>query len=477
MELDLQQLKAEKARRSFYFFFKEFWDTISTEPLVDNWHIKYLCDELQAMGLRIKARLPKEHDLIINVPPASTKSTIASVMFPAWLWAIDPTLRIISGSHGQSLSLSLAVKSRDIITSEKFKAFFPEIELKDDNNNKSNYSNSVNGQRITTSVGSGIIGQHAHVHIVDDPLNLDPSPVEIDAANNWIDSLSTRKIDKEVTPLILIMQRLADNDTTAYILNKNKRVKHICLPAVVSSNIKPEYLAENYENGMFDNARLPAHIIAQVRVDLGLYKYESQFLQNPSPMEGGIVKKAWIVKQNSQDPLFQEALKHGEIDFFVDTALTENKKNDPSGVLGTVFHRDRLFVFVSSQVWMEFGALVTHIDSLGTKYGKANSRIYIEPKANGHTVVQYMQKNSLLNVVLDTAPDKSKDIRLTAVSPFIESGKVIFIEGAGNEDLDELVMQITSQKPSNYGVRDCLVMAIKNKLMQRKNGKYNVRIK
>ena len=84
----INKVRAELYRRSFYEFVQYFWDTIIAEEPIWNWHIKYLCDELQAIGQRVAKREQKEHDYyIINVPPGSSKSTIISEMYP--LWCLD----------------------------------------------------------------------------------------------------------------------------------------------------------------------------------------------------------------------------------------------------------------------------------------------------------------------------------------------------------------------------------------------------
>ena len=91
-----------------------------------NWHIKYLCDELQAIGERVALisrgmdgmdnplpprRMDKLYDyLIINVPPGSSKSTICSEMYPLWCWIIDPTQRFICGSYASTPAEDLAEK-------------------------------------------------------------------------------------------------------------------------------------------------------------------------------------------------------------------------------------------------------------------------------------------------------------------------------------------------------------------------------
>ena len=75
-------IQAEACRRSFFTFVQEFWSTIVTEEPVYNWHIPFLCEELEKVLWRVIARQPKAYDLIINIPPGTTKTTIASIMFP-----------------------------------------------------------------------------------------------------------------------------------------------------------------------------------------------------------------------------------------------------------------------------------------------------------------------------------------------------------------------------------------------------------
>ena len=48
--------------KSYYDFLKAFWGEVITEPIQDNWHIKYLCDELESIGERIINREAKSYD-------------------------------------------------------------------------------------------------------------------------------------------------------------------------------------------------------------------------------------------------------------------------------------------------------------------------------------------------------------------------------------------------------------------------------
>ncbi len=280
-------------RDSFYAFVQEFWSTIIAETPIWNWHIKYLCDELQVVAERVFENKPKEYDLIINIAPGSTKSTICSVMFPAWVWLRMKHARFITGSYAHDLSLDLSRKSRDLIESMEYQAI-TSVRLRRDQRVKSYYLNTDKGMRFAVGVGGKVTGFHAHFLIVDDPLN--PKEAVSDqmrvTANTWMsDTLSSRKVDKMLTPTILIMQRLHQDDCTAHMLEKavEGRVKHICIPAELTELVNPPELARYYEDGLMDPIRLGRDVLAENQAK-GEYLYAGQYLQHPVPLGGGMFK-------------------------------------------------------------------------------------------------------------------------------------------------------------------------------------------
>jgi len=295
-------------RDSFYAFVQEFWDVIIPETPVWNWHIQLLCDELQSLADRVFERYPKEYDLIINVPPGCTKSTIASVMFPVWVWTQMPTARSICGSHAFDLGMDLSRKSRDLVRETErlngrpsYQDCFPEIELRDDQNTKGYFANTQGGMRKSVTVGGkSPVGFHAHFLIVDDPI--DPqkatSEVEIKKANDWMnETLPSRKVDKAITPTILIMQRLHQDDPSGNRLaKKTEKVKHICLPADCTEYpVKPAKLHKYYKKGLMDPVRMPPSVLRQERTMLGEYGYSGQYGQSPVPLGGGMFKVERLV--------------------------------------------------------------------------------------------------------------------------------------------------------------------------------------
>lgn len=448
-------------KKSYYEFFKYFWSETSAETLVDNWHIRVLCDQLQEIAYNLKDRKSNKNDIVINISPGTSKSTIVTVLFPVYCWIIDPTLRILTGSYAQSLSLEHAVKSRTVINSARFKELFPEITLQEDQNNKGSYNNKNKGNRTATSVGSGVIGRHFHAIIIDDPITATATSTEIATANEWMDvGLSTRKIrtTEDITVTILVMQRINQNDPSSVMISK-PNVRHICLPAEQTADTSPEYLPY-YENGLFDPIRLNRTVLAKQRLTLGTIAYTGQFLQNPVPAEGGIIKKDWF----STEP-FSEKHRNIQWELFIDSAYTNKQENDASAILVGGVIGNTLYVRKVFQYWMEFPQLIEQIKIHAKQY--VANRVHIEPKASGLSIIQTLRQNTGLNIIeLPTSRD-GKLARVNAVAPVLESKRVVLIEDASWNTV--FVDECTGfPLTKNDDMLDTLVYAI-NKLLQRKS--------
>lgn len=435
----LNEKKKRQCKSCFYEFVKEFWSEIIPEIPVWNWHIKYLCDELQLIATNIFDRKEKLHDLLINIPPGTTKSTIVTIMFPAWVWTNDPTLRIISNSYSGELSMEHAVKSRDIILSEKYQKYFPYVEIRKDKGGKQNYDNTKNGARYTTSTGGAITGKHAHIIINDDPQN--PKQAESEKFRQMAElhtkTLSSRKVNKSVAVTITVMQRLHTKDVSGYILEKkNEGLKHIKLPAEITENTKPipAELEKYYVDGLLDVVRLNRRDLRDAKTDLGSRGYNGQFLQNPTVEGGDILKREWFNIISKTD---FEALKFRhkpKVHFFLDTAYTDKSENDPTGIHATCEIGGNLYIIHSEKWRKEFPALIKIIPEYVARHGYTQgSTIRIEPKASGKSVIQTLKHTTKLNVTQTPSPSEDKKTRANSVSPSVECGRVFLVEGVWNE--------------------------------------------
>lgn len=333
-------LLASVVRESFYEFVKEFWSIVAGETFVDNWHIKYLCDELQEAADRVFRNEPKIHDIIINVPPGSSKSTIASQLFPAWVWTRMPSAKFICASYAHQVALKDSLKTRDVVRSELYRRCF-KIQLREDENTKGLFTNTKTGWRLSVGVGGLVTGYHGHFLIVDDPINPEEamSELELKSVNRWMrTTLPTRKIDKSVSVTILIQQRLHQGDPTGEALERTPEgVRHICLPGELTEKLSPPHLAKHYVDGLLDPKRLSRETLKKLEVELGPYGYAAQILQDPVPLGGGLFETNKFVLEDTAPSMVRSVRSW-------DKGATEKGGDWSVGILMGIDHKGQYWV-------------------------------------------------------------------------------------------------------------------------------------
>ena len=444
-------------KNNLFFFIIYFWDTYSEDGFVPNWHIKYICEELEKVARRVADQKDKLHDLVINIPPGSTKTAMVSIFFPVWCWVNWYTLRFITTSHSDPLSLESAEYSRDIIRSDKFKAMFPELDIKQDKDTKSNFRvvrkeqfsagraarTKSGGGRVSTSVGSRITGFHAHIIIADDLI--DPkrafSEVGIKTANDYMDqTLSTRKTDKNSSVTILIMQRLHQNDPAGHLLaKKNKKVLHICLPGEIRNyggQLQPKSLKQFYKNDLLDPVRMPWKVLDGMEVDLGQYGYAGQVGQSPTPPSGSMFKvdKLQIIETLPSPVNFVATIRYW------DKAGSQGAGAFTAGVKMSKLANGR---FVISDVvkgqWStenrEAKILSTsESDRMQKESFKQEPHIYMEqePGSGGKESVENSIRNLSGFMAFPDHPTGSKVFRADPFSVQVNNGNVMLLRGDWN---------------------------------------------
>lgn len=315
MTLSEKTLHRNLCKRSFYHFVKMHWHTIIPKSPVWNWHIRKICKVLQTRAVQVHNGDKNCPDLVINVPPGTTKSTIVSEMFPAWVWTWFPEAQFICGSHAAPVALDLGGRSLRIIKSDLYKSLFQNdvldaaggvvhkgVQLRTET--PSMFYNTREGFRLAIGSGSPI-GFHAHFIIVDDPVNPNEVDSEAERENtiNWMTgSLSSRKIDKDVTATICVMQRLAQADPSGLMLDEipdrkwGTPVMHICLPWKKSDKVAPAKWAENYDEatGLLDPVRCTDEVGQAFKIKFGVRMFSAQFEQDAKPKEGAMFRTDMI---------------------------------------------------------------------------------------------------------------------------------------------------------------------------------------
>lgn len=290
----------EAAERHLVEFVRQAWHlVVPGDPYVHGWHIDAICNHLEAVARGEIRRL------IINVPPRHTKSNLTSVFWPVWCWLRDPTSRWMFASYAADLSTRDSLACRRLIESPWFKERCGDrFELAGDANLKTHFENSRGGYRIATSVGGGVTGHGGDFLVVDDPHNAkegESDAVRM-ATTTWFDlAWSNRFTDPARTAFVVIMQRLHEGDVTGHLLAKKAGWEHLCLPAEFDgqrSTLTSGWKDPRKEVGeLLWPERMTREQVEQQKLDLGPYGAAGQLQQDPSPMEGGIFKRAWFARR------------------------------------------------------------------------------------------------------------------------------------------------------------------------------------
>lgn len=468
MKIARSKLQAELYKRSFYDFVLDAFKVLHNgEPLVVNWHIELICKRLQKEAIRIVNNNDRVKHLLINVPPRTLKSELVNVFFSVYLWVLDDSIQFISSSYSASLSISLSTQARRLLESDWFIEHFPNVNISKDENTKSKYTTPNGGLRYSTSTGGTVTGMGADVIVVDDPQNpqLARSEKERENANTFFNETLRSRLNKPSKGVfIVIMQRLHEQDLTGVLLEKDfDNWEHICLPAELSDNVKPVELKRKYKDNLLFKDRLSREVLDGFKVGLGSYGYSGQYMQLPSPSDGGIIKRNWfnIVKELPKDLTWN---------YFLDTAYTDKSYNDATAMMSAAYHNNQVYIREVKAVRLEFPELVKEIQTFVSANGYTNSsRIYIEPKASGKSIAQQLKRTTGLNIVEDKAPNQDKVSRVSSVSAIIEAGRVnlldmryvdsfldecaAFPNGSHDDQVDVLVMAIDRYTNRKNSVR------------------------
>jgi predicted phage terminase large subunit-like protein len=293
---DIVEIEKEYCKRSLSGFIQRSWSQIDPQEYVHGWHMDALSEHLQATATGDITRL------LINIPPGTSKSSAASVFFPAWIWGPYgwPEARFIGASYEQSLATRDNRKNRLLIDSEWYQQRWP-IELTSDQNEKTGFENVNRGWRQSCAVKS-MTGKRGDFVIWDDPLSPEKaySETERDTANRvFAETLPTRLNDPKKSVIIIIMQRLHENDVSGYILARDLGYEHLCLPM----EFEPEkkcYTSIGFEDPRTEEGellfedRFPRDVVDRDKAVMGSFAVAGQFQQRPVPREGGMFKSHWF---------------------------------------------------------------------------------------------------------------------------------------------------------------------------------------
>ena len=416
-----------RARDDFLTFVKVFAPTLVSDFKMGR-HIKLLCSKLQGV---VDGDIKR---LMVFLPPRSSKSLICSKLFPAWYIGNYANHEIMSVSHSDQLASDFGRTVRDIVNTEKFQRIFKGVALRSDVKAAGKWKTNKNGSYYAAGVRSQVAGRGANIALLDDVMSEEDSFSQTGRKyiKEWYPAgLRTRLMPNGA--IIIINTRYHYDDLCGWLLKQEKTAEQntypwevISIPAwlneeaaelldlPVGSSYFPEWKSDEI-------LRIDEQ---EIRASNGARYWNSLYMQDPSPDDGGIIKKKYINWWEYEEP--------PECQFIIqtyDTAFSTSRTADYS-VIQTwgIFHdydedyghASHLILLGNTRGRYEYPELRRIAQDLYREFRP--DVCIIERKASGQSLIQDMRRAGL--PVLDYLPDKDKVARVYASTPMMEAGRV-----------------------------------------------------
>lgn len=380
--------------------------------LKHNWHQDVVCAALERVVIGDIKRL------IINIPPRSGKTELAVINFMAWGMGNFPDSEFIHSSYSKRLATANAYATRAIMQHEKYYEIFPHVAISSDSRAKDEFRTTDGGIVYSTGSEGTITGYGAGkmrsyfggAIIIDDPHKAGEANSDTMRQNviDWfVTTMESRKNSPD-TPIIIIMQRLHEDDLSGFLLSggNGEKWEHISIPALDDND-------ETFWPGQFktdDLHRLRA---------TNSYVFSGQMMQEPSPVGGGIFKTNWW-QFYEYEPEFEYRM------IYADTAQKTKEENDYSVFQCWGKKGDNIYLIDQLRGKWEAPQLLQMAESFWVKHSKSKNgslrKMMVEDKASGTGLIQQMRQKRMF--IGDIQRNRDKITRAYDAAPAIEAGRV-----------------------------------------------------
>lgn len=363
---------------------------------VANWHIDLIADELGLLAHRVRAG--EALDLVVCVPPSSTKSLLASVLWPAWIWTWWPEARVITATYEAGLSRGHSRRSRAVVDSEEYQRRWP---VRITKATESEWENEAGGTRVATATGSTITGKHAHIHVYDDLVKEQDSRLGtaqqigrvLETARSFV---STTMATRRVSPAlgrVLVGQRLHRRDPPGWALGEGWRGIVLPARAVGAKGSPGRHPEDKREEGEpLCPPRMDAEAIEALAVQLGPRAASAQLQQSPGDAEGALLRPEYLGHRYRVLPAeLQQALLAGRPGtgqlWLTAWDLTFKGKSTSDWVVGQVWcaYRARYYLIDQVRARLGFGQTKAAVLDLAHRYPICQRHL-VEDAANAAAV-------------------------------------------------------------------------------------------
>ena len=462
LKFKLESYTNIRAKEDFLTFVKQFAPTLVSDFKMGR-HIQLLCQKLQGV---VDGDIKR---LMVFLPPRSSKSLICSKLFPAWYIGNYSNHEIMSVSHSDQLASDFGRTVRDIVNTEKFQRIFKGVALRSDVKAAGKWKTNKNGSYYAAGVRSQVAGRGANIALLDDVMSEEDSFSA--TGRRYIKEWYPAGLRTRLMPngsIIIINTRYHYDDLCGWLLKQEKTAEQSTYPWHVISipawlNEEASELLDLPVGSSYFPEWKPDEILKideqEIRASNGARYWNSLYMQDPSPDDGGIIKKKYIQWWEYEDP--------PECEFIIqtyDTAFSTSRTADYS-VIQTwgIFHdydedyghSSHLILLGNTRGRYEYPELRRIAQDLYKEFRP--DVCIIERKASGQSLIQDMRRAGL--PVLDYLPDKDKVARVYASTPMMESGRVWLPKN--KVWADDLFSECMSFPNGSHDDQvDCMTMAV-----------------
>jgi predicted phage terminase large subunit-like protein len=300
----LRQLDKLDCEAHLLDFIKLHWHVLEPgRKMIQGKVIEAICEHLEAITSGQIRRL------LINVPPGCMKSLTTNVFWPAWEWGPKnmPYNRFIGASYSEALTIRDNRRCKNILNSKGYMELWGDrVQLDPEQNAKGLFANLATGFKLATSVGGAVVGERGDRFVIDDPHNI--KEAESDVIRNetlrWLTEIvPTRINDALKSAILMIMQRVHDQDCSGLLISEKLGWDHLCLPMEYEpdhptlSNTTLNFvdwrtkLGELLWEERFPGDYLENELKPSLRAWGGTYAESGQLQQRPAARGGGMFRK------------------------------------------------------------------------------------------------------------------------------------------------------------------------------------------
>jgi predicted phage terminase large subunit-like protein len=414
-------------RSDFQSFLAMVFATLCpAEPFCDNWHLEVLAYQLE------QVRTGNVKRLITNVPPRSLKSIAISVAWPAFLLGHNPSLKILAASYGQELAAKLSRDTRSVMEAEWYRRIFPSTTIQG-KDTETQFETSAHGSRRATSIGGPMTGFGADVIIIDDPHKAEDANSEAarKKTRDWYEqTLSTRLNNKNTGAIVLVMQRLHEDDLSGHLLEQGEWT-HLNIPAIAPFDCSyrfgpgPGDFLEVKAGTVIDARRESRATLASLEKSMGTRAFSAQYLQSPVPVGGNLLEWPWF---KFYDPAKRPITSFPYVFQSWDPAVSENLGADYSVCTTWGVDNDNCAFLID--LWRgrrNFPDLIKWALHLEEKFKP--DAVVVEAVGSGQSFYQELHRH-LADRIQWHVPKESKIVRASAITPSLERGEVFLPKDA-----------------------------------------------